>query len=112
MQIGAISCFIENCEGVIIMKLTNKKLVSKIPQFKNREDEAKFWETHSISDYINELKPIEARFAKNLSEGLHIRLDPDTLDKLRQEAQEKGIGPTTLVRMWIRDQLSSSRHHA
>lgn len=27
-------------------------------------------------------------------------------------AKEKGIGPTTLVRMWIRDQLSSFRRHA
>lgn len=95
-----------------MIKQTNKKLVSKIPQFKNREEEAKFWETHSISDYINEFKPIEARFAKNLSEGLHIRLDPDTLVKLRREAQEKGIGPTTLVRMWIREQLGSSSHSA
>lgn len=110
MQIGMISCSIESCEGVIIIKQTNKTLVSKIPQFKSREEEAKFWETHSISDYTNELKPIEARFAKNLSEGLHIRLDPDTLVKLRHEAQAKGIGPTTLVRMWIREQLGSSSH--
>lgn len=91
---------------------TNKKLVSKIPEFKNREEEAKFFETHSISDYLDEFKPVEARFAKNLSEGLHIRLDPDTLVRLRHEAQEKGIGPTTLVRMWIREQLGSSSNAA
>lgn len=89
------------------MKRTSKQK-SKIPEFKNREEEAKFFETHSISNYLDELKPVKAHFAKNLSEGLHIRLDPDTLVKLRYEAQEKGIGPTTLVRMWIREQLGST----
>ena len=45
------------------------------------------------------------RFAKNLSEGLHIRLDPDSLTKLRETANRQGIGPTTLARMWILEHL-------
>ncbi|MDP3962778.1 MAG: CopG family antitoxin [bacterium] len=87
-----------------------KKKISKIPQFKSKEEEARFFETHSISSFQNEFKTVKARFAKNLSEGLHIRLDPDALMELRSEAKEKGIGPTTLARMWIMKQLSSSRH--
>ncbi len=86
-----------------------KKKINKIPQFKNRKDEARFFETHSISSFQDEFKPVKARFAKNLSEGLHIRLDPDALMELRNEAKEKGIGPTTLARMWIMEQLGSSQ---
>ena len=86
-------------------KNKNKKQKSRIPEFSSREEEARFFETHSIANYLDEFKPVEARFAKNLSEGLHIRLDHGTVMKLRQEAKEKGIGPTTLVRMWIIDQL-------
>ena len=78
---------------------------SRIPEFKNREEEARWWETHSLADYQDEFKTIKVRFAKNLSEGLHVRLDPETLMKLRIEAKEKGIGPTTLVRMWVKEQL-------
>lgn len=81
-----------------------------IPTFNTREEEAKFWETHSISDVSHELKPIKARFSKNLSEGLHIRLNEETLTKLRKQAKNKGIGPTTLVRMWIMEQLNISQH--
>lgn len=88
------------------MNKINKK--SRIPEFKNRAEEAVWWETHSIADYQNEFKVIKVRFAKNLSEGLHIRLDPETLTKLRVEAKEKGIGPTTLVRMWVKEQLRSA----
>lgn len=84
---------------------TNKK--NKIPQFKNKEEEAKFWESHSVSDFLDEFKPMQARFAKNLSAGLHIRLNSETLSKLREKAHTKGLGPTTLVRMWILEQLES-----
>lgn len=83
----------------------------KIPQFANRQEEAKFWESHSISDFLDEFKPVNARFAKNLSEGLHIRLNSQTLHTLREKAKNKGIGPTTLVRMWILEQLQLSRQH-
>jgi predicted DNA binding CopG/RHH family protein len=77
----------------------------RIPEFSSREEEAEFWDTHDITDYRDELKPVKVRFAKNLSEGITIRLDPDTLEQLRAKAHEKGIGPTTLARMWILEHL-------
>lgn len=78
---------------------------SRIPEFATREEEAKFWDTHDISDYWDEMKPVRARFAKQLSEGITIRLDSQTLAELRSLASEKGIGPTTLARMWILEHL-------
>ena len=80
-----------------------------IPQFASREEEAAFWDTHDLADYWDELKPVRARFAKNLSEGITVRLDPTTLAELRQQAREKGLGPTTLARMWILEQLKAHR---
>ena len=77
----------------------------RIPVFGSRQDEAEFWDSHDITDYLDELRPIKVRFAKNLSEGITIRFDPETLDRLRQEAKKKGIGPTTLARMWILERL-------
>ncbi len=76
-----------------------------IPEFKNREEEALWFETHDMADYQHEFKTVKARFAKNLSEGITIRFDEPTLNKIREIAQEKGIGPTTLARMWIMDHL-------
>lgn len=78
---------------------------SRIPNFASREDEAEFWDTHDIASYIDELKPVRARFSRGLSEGLTIRLDPETLRELRDLARKRGIGPTTLARMWILDHL-------
>lgn len=80
---------------------------SRIPDFKTREEEAQWFDTHDMADYQGEFKTIRAKFAENLSEGITIRLDPKTLDKLRSKAHKKGVGPTTLARMWIIDNLQS-----
>ncbi len=78
---------------------------SRIPEFKSREEEAAWFDAHDMADYQDEFKTVRARFAKNLSEGLNVRLDKATLTTLRAEAQEQGIGPTTLVRIWILEHL-------
>ena len=85
--------------------MTQKK--SRIPDFKSRQEMAQWWDTHDLADYQDEFKTVEAKFAKNLSEGITIRLDPKTLNKLRSQAHKKGIGPTTLARMWIKENLQS-----
>ena len=54
----------------------------------------------------SEFKPVRVRFAKNLSQGITIRLDAETLEKVRAEAHEKGIGPTTLIRMWVLEHVN------
>lgn len=92
----------------ILSSTKNNKQKSRIPEFSNYQEEALWWETHNLADYQDEFKTIQVRFAKNLSEGLHVRLDPETLMKLRIEAKEKGIGPTTLVRMWVKEQLRTA----
>jgi predicted DNA binding CopG/RHH family protein len=80
---------------------------SRIPEFPSREEEAAFWDTHDIADYQDELKTVRARVGRNLSEGITIRLDRETLAELRSRAKAQGIGPTTLARMWILQHLRS-----
>ncbi|MEK7592203.1 MAG: CopG family antitoxin [Patescibacteria group bacterium] len=74
----------------------------------SREDLAQFWDTHSIADYMDILKPVRVRVAKNLSEGITIRFDSRTLNIIRKKAYEKGIGPTTLVRTWVHERLATA----
>lgn len=78
---------------------------SPIPKFKSREEEAVFWDAHSTADFEDEFRPVTVRFAKNLSEGITIRLDTETMTTLRTRARDKGIGPTTLIRMWVLERL-------
>lgn len=48
----------------------------------------------------------QGRRTKKL-EPVSIRLDSETLTELRQIAQEKGIGPTTLARMCLLEHLQA-----
>jgi CopG antitoxin of type II toxin-antitoxin system len=91
-----------------------KKTSSKpkrIPEFASLEEEAAFWDTHSTAEYEAEFTPVRVRFAKRLSTGSTIRLDPDTQEQLRTLAHEKGIGPTTLIRTWVLERLGKKAAH-
>ena len=39
----------------------NNKQKSLLPAFANREEEAAFWDTHDITKYLDELKPVAMR---------------------------------------------------
>ena len=82
---------------------------ARIPEFATIEEEARFWDTHSTADYESEFRPVRTRFAKRLSTGVTIRLDPQTLQQLRTLAHERGIGPTTLIRMWVLERLKEKQ---
>lgn len=86
--------------------MTVIKVKSRIPKFKNIEEEAHFWDTHDTTDFEDEFKPVKVKFAKNLSEGITVRFDSKSLNEIRRQANKKGVGPTTLVRMWVLKQLN------
>lgn len=75
--------------------------------FKNREKEAKFWEENYKKTGITG-KPVNVKFAKDLSETINIRLDPRTLTLVRNKAREKGLGPTQLIRMWVLEKIGTN----
>ena len=78
---------------------------SRIPEFATRDEEAAWWDRHDFTDYLDELEPVTMRFAKNLSAPLTVRLDPADRAKLTQRAKAQGIGPSTLIRMWVKERL-------
>lgn len=81
---------------------------SRIPQFASVEEEAQFWDTHDTAEFEEEFRPVKVRFTKNLTEGITVQLDPETLSKLRALAKEQGVRPTTLVRMWILERMKEN----
>ncbi len=87
--------------------MTRQENESRIPEFSSREEEAQWFDSHDMADYQDEFKTVKARFAKNLSQPLSIRFEPEVLAELHSQAKEKGIGPTTLVRMWMMEHLKS-----
>ncbi len=80
----------------------------RIPQFKSREEMAEWFDAHDIADYLDEFEVVEAQVDSNLTKSLNVRLAPEVFTKLQIKAGEKGIGTSTLARMWILDRLHQS----
>jgi len=78
---------------------------SKIPRFKSREEEAEFWDTHSPLDY-GEWKEVKRfKVVRPLAHILGVRLDAKTITKLGAIGRKKGVGASTLARMWLLERL-------
>ncbi len=86
---------------------------SPIPEFQSREEEAEWWDTHDLSEFWDELGAAGVTVSpKVLSErSMSVRLPEATLDQLRHKAQRKGLGHTTLARMWIMERLEEEERY-
>lgn len=91
-----------------------KKIITKEPErsvFRNRQKEAEYWEKH-FDETWTKGKSVKIKFAKNLSRTLNIRLDPDTLSNIRNQAKRIGMGPSQLIRMWVMEKMNGKGIHS
>lgn len=78
----------------------------RIPAFNDIEEEAAFWDSHDLTDFDGiELQPVEVSVGPGLADRLTLRLDRADREELRRIANAKGVGPSTLARMWIKERL-------
>lgn len=85
---------------------------SHLLHFKSIEEAAEWFDTHDTAEYEDEFEdvkePVEFAVRRaRASKAITIRLDEETLASLTDQAAEQGIGPSTLVRMWILDRLKA-----
>lgn len=87
------------------------KKKSKIPNFKSLEEEARFWDTHSFTDFEDELEDVEIVWEvdKPRTETLVLRVQKKLKKKLEKIARRKGLNTSTLARMWLMEKLQSSK---
>ncbi|MDO8570346.1 MAG: CopG family antitoxin [Candidatus Daviesbacteria bacterium] len=94
------------------MKVTYVKKGTMKPSkpFKSLEEEANFWDTHSVLDDINE-ETVVGFHRANKTDTITIRFQPEHIQVLKEQANQMGIGPTTLARMWIIEKLNKNIGH-
>jgi predicted DNA binding CopG/RHH family protein len=77
-----------------------------IPHFETDEEAAEFWDTHSLTDYLHELEPVEnVTFGPIRMKQVCLRLLPGQVEHLKRIAARKGIGYQTMLRMWITERV-------
>ncbi len=89
------------------MATIRKRAKPAVPRFQTAEDEADFWEKHSPLDFPDEwLEAKRSSVTRPLGHVLAVRLDAITIDRLSDIGRAKGIGPSTLARMWLLERLA------
>lgn len=85
------------------------KTISKIPKFKNLNEEAKFWDNHDIGDFMDELKIVKSVYhpTEENKTTMTIRLAPGLKKQVDKIAQSYDISTSSLIRMWMVDRLRS-----
>jgi hypothetical protein len=88
----------------------NKTNANKVPKFKNIKEEAKFWDSHDITDYISELTPAKLMYKTRgeRKEVVTIRVAPALKKELSKVADCYDISPSSLIRMWVVEKLRDS----
>ena len=90
------------------IRKTRPEKPKKIPRFKSSEEEAEFWDSHSPLDY-GEWEEEELEAARSLAHVLAVRLDGRTVKRLAATARKKGLGASTLARMWLLERLEQEK---
>jgi predicted phosphatase len=82
-----------------------------IPQFKNTREEAEFWDTHDVGEYLNDFNrvDVELQLEKPKEENIVVRVQKPIKDRLERIARRKGLNISSLTRMWIMEKLHSSQ---
>jgi len=72
--------------------------MKKIPIMKTEEDEIKFWESHSIGDYWNDLQECGDVFKRPKLTPVTLRFDPLVLKKIKMLARKRGLSYNAYIR--------------
>lgn len=94
-----------------------KAAKGRIPRFRNIEEAAEFWDSHDSTEFEDEFEQVKEtmRFVVRrapATRAITVRVDEDTMVNLTKQAAERGIGPSTLVRMLILEYLKKSQRTA
>jgi hypothetical protein len=86
-----------------------RKQKSRIPVFKSLDEAADFWDKHDTTDFEDEFKEVDLRFAQPLIHVLEVELDSKSINRLFALAESKGVNPIDLVRSWISERVGQAQ---
>jgi hypothetical protein len=80
--------------------------LANIPQTDSIEELAKFWDSHDVTDFEDELEEVtEPIFAHSTGTTVRIELPEKEFEAIKRIAQEQRIDDATLMRTWVLEKL-------
>jgi predicted DNA binding CopG/RHH family protein len=83
---------------------------SKLPETDSIEELARFWDSHSITDFEDQLEEVhEGVFKRRPAASMTLRLDPEELDAVQRIARSRGLEQSELLREWVIEKIGTTR---
>ena len=78
----------------------------RIPQTDSIQELARFWDTHDLTDFEDQLEEVtEPIFERETETVMRIRLQPKEVEAVKRIAKSKGVEHTALIREWVLEKL-------
>lgn len=80
---------------------------TNIPQSDSIRELARFWDTHELTDFEDELEEVkEPVFEREAV--VKVQLEPEEIEALNEIAKAKGLGSADLIREWVLEKIQVS----
>jgi hypothetical protein len=80
------------------------KSKSSISKASSYQEIGEFWDTHDLSDYWDQTKPIEFKVDIQ-SEAIYYPVESKLSAKISSIAKQRGVSPETLLNLWLQEKL-------
>ena len=82
----------------------------KIPETDSIEELARFWDTHGLTDFENQLEDIPERvFERKPETVIPVRLRRQEVEAVKRVSKTRGVRETALLRQWVREKLREAK---
>jgi hypothetical protein len=93
----------KNRRKIVVRKRTRDPIPEK---FESLEAAAEFWDTHSLTDYRDEFRPVKD--VKIDLDYQRLRLENELVQKIGRIARQRGVLSETLINLWLQQKLAEA----
>jgi uncharacterized DUF497 family protein len=79
----------------------------RLPQTDSIQELAKFWDTHDVTEFEDELEEVGERVFERDTE-ITVQLDTGDANAVRAMAKSRGVGDSELIRQWILEKIHAT----
>ena len=81
----------------------------KIPRTDSIEELVRFWDTHDLTEFKDELEEVEEPiFERRPGTVVSLHLQPQEAEAVKRVAKARGVEEATLLREWVLEKLQAS----
>ena len=79
----------------------------RLPQTDSIQELAKFWDTHDLTDFEDELEEVDEQVFERRTD-ITVHLESHDADALRAIANARGLADSELIRQWVLERIHAT----